>query len=459
MHNKISDLLTSQRSFFKEGKTKEIALRIEKLKLLKSVIEEYETEICDALFQDFKKPKFESVLSETAFIISELDYIIKKLKNWSKPKKVSSSLINFPSSDYIYSEPYGSCLIIAPWNYPFQLAISPLMGAIAAGNTVVLKPSELAPNTSQILADILDKVFPKEMLAVVQGGIPVSEALLKEKWDYVFFTGSVPVGKIVAKAIAPNLTPSTLELGGKNPCIIHKSAKVQLAAKRIVWGKYLNGGQTCIAPDYILIDSSIKEKFIDAVQNEIIAAYGANPKDSPDYARIINEKNFDRLAAMLEGERYPVGGEIDREQCYIAPTLIDEPSLSSKVMEDEIFGPILPILSYASEENMADIIAKYPKPLALYVFSEDKKFSEKILKTYSFGGGAINDVVIQIANKKLPFGGVGNSGNGAYHGQHSFDTFSHKKSITKRGTWLDVPLRYAPYGDKVSLISMIMKKF
>ena len=234
---------------------------------------------------------------------------------------------------------------------------------------------------------------------------------------------------------------------------------MQLAAKRIVWGKYLNGGQTCIAPDYILIDSSIKEKFIDAVQNEIIAAYGANPKDSPDYARIINEKNFDRLAAMLEGERYPVGGEIDREQCYIAPTLIDEPSLSSKVMEDEIFGPILPILSYASEENMADIIAKYPKPLALYVFSEDKKFSEKILKTYSFGGGAINDVVIQIANKKLPFGGVGNSGNGAYHGQHSFDTFSHKKSITKRGTWLDVPLRYAPYGDKVSLISMIMKKF
>ncbi len=459
MNNEISDLLASQRSFFNEGKTKEIALRLEKLKLLRSVIEHYETEICDALYKDFKKPKFESVLSETAFIISELDYVIKKLKNWSKPKKVSSSLINFPSSDYIYSEPYGACLIIAPWNYPFQLAISPIMGAIASGNTVVLKPSELAPNTSQILADILEKVFPKEMLAVVQGGVPVSEALLEEKWDYVFFTGSVPVGKIVAKAIAPHLTPSTLELGGKNPCIIHRSAKVQLAAKRIVWGKFLNGGQTCIAPDYILIDSSIKKVFLEAVQKEIIAAYGTNPKDSTDYARIINEKNFDRLAAMLEGEKCPIGGDLDKEQLYIAPTLIDEPTLTSKVMADEIFGPILPVLSFSSEENMANIIANYSKPLALYVFSEDEKFSEKILKTYSFGGGAINDVVIQIVNKKLPFGGVGSSGNGAYHGKHSFDTFSHKKSITKRGTWLDVPLRYAPYGDKLSLISMIMKKF
>lgn len=459
MNNEIRNIIASQRSFFKEGKTKEVAFRIEKLKLLKQIIEEHETEICDALYKDFKKPKFESVLSETAFIISELDHIIKKLKSWAKPKKISSSIINFPSSDYIYSEPYGACLIIAPWNYPFQLAISPLIGAIAAGNTVVLKPSELSANTSQILFDILEKVFPKEMLAVVQGGIPVSEALLEEKWDYVFFTGSVTVGKIVAKAIAPHLTHSTLELGGKSPCIIHKSAKVNLAAKRIVWGKFLNGGQTCIAPDYILIDSSIKKEFIDAVKTEITSAYGANPKDSPDYARIINTKNFERLAEMLEGENCPVGGEINREQLYIAPTLIDEPALSSKVMEDEIFGPILPVLSFSSKEDIADIIVNYPKPLALYVFSEDNSFSEKILKTYSFGGGAINDVVIHVVNKKLPFGGVGNSGNGAYHGKHSFDTFSHKKSISKRGTWLDIPLRYAPYGDKGSLISMLMKKF
>ncbi len=459
MDNEINNLLNSQRTFFKEGKLLDVEFRIEKLKLLKSVIEEHETEICDALFQDFKKPKFESVLSETAFIISELDFMIKKLKGWSKPQKVSSSLINFPSSDYIYSEPYGTCLVIAPWNYPFQLAISPLMGAIAAGNTVVLKPSELAPSTSQIIADIIDKVFSKEMVAVVQGGVPVSEALLEEKWDYVFFTGSVPVGRIVAKAIAPHLTPSTLELGGKNPCIIHKSAKVQLAAKRIVWGKFLNAGQTCIAPDYILIDSSIKQEFIDAVQKEITSAYGANPKDSNDYARVINEKNFDRLAAMLEGEKHPIGGELDKGKLYISPTLIDEPALSSKVMEDEIFGPILPVLSFSSEKNMADIIANYSKPLALYVFSEDKSFSEKILKSYSFGGGATNDVVIQVVNKNLPFGGVGSSGNGAYHGKHSFDTFSHKKSISKRATWLDVPLRYAPYGNKVSLVSKLMKKF
>lgn len=458
MNKNISDLLQSQRSFFKTGKTLEIAFRIEKLKLLKSVIEAHEDEICEALFKDFKKPKFESVLSETAFIISELDYIIKKLKKWAKPKKVSSSLINFPSSDYIYSEPYGSTLVIAPWNYPFQLAISPLMGAIAAGNTVFLKPSELAPHTSQILAHLLEKVFSEEIVAVVQGGIPVSEALLEEKWDYVFFTGSVPVGKIVAKAIAPHLTPSTLELGGKNPCIIHHSAKIELAAKRIVWGKFLNAGQTCIAPDYILVDATRKMAFIEAVKKEIIAAYSSNPKDSPDYARIINSKNYERLAEMLEGEKCLFGGDLDKQELYISPTLLEEPSLSSKVMEDEIFGPILPVLSFSSEEEMAKIIANYAKPLSLYVFAEDKKFSEKILENYSFGGGAINDVVIQVVNKNLPFGGVGSSGNGAYHGKHTFDTFSHKKSITKRGTWLDVPLRYAPYGDKLSFIGTIMKK-
>ena len=455
----IQKTLNSQRTFFNSRKLLNLDFRIEKLKLLKSVIEEHETKICEALYSDFQKPKFESVLSETAFIISELDHVIKKLKDWAKPKKVSSSIINFPSSDYIYSEPYGACLIIAPWNYPFQLAISPLMGAIAAGNTAVLKPSELAPHTSQILAEILEKVFPQEMVAVFQGGVPVSEALLKEKWDYVFFTGSVAVGKIVAKAIAPHLTPSTLELGGKNPCIVHKSAKVRLAAKRIVWGKFLNGGQTCIAPDYILIDSTIKNEFIAAVQKEITSAYGAIPKDSPDFARIINSKNFERLAEMLEGENCPVGGEIDREHLYIAPTLISEPALTSKVMEDEIFGPILPVLSFSSEQGMSAILANYSKPLALYVFSEDSAFSEQILKSYSFGGGAINDVVVQVVNKKLPFGGVGNSGNGAYHGKHSFDTFSHKKSITKRGTWLDVPLRYAPYGDKVRLIGKLMKRF
>ena len=459
MDNKISDLLTTQRSFFKEGKTQEVALRIEKLKLLRSVIEEREKEICDALYKDFKKPVFESVLSETGFIISELEYVIKRLKDWSKPEKISSSWTNFPSSDYIYSEPYGTCLIIAPWNYPFQLAISPIMGAIAAGNTVVLKPSELAPHTSQILADILEKVFDPAMLAVIQGGIPISEELLKEKWDYVFFTGSVPVGRIVAKAIAPHLTPSTLELGGKNPCIIHSSAKVELAAKRIVWGKFLNAGQTCIAPDYILIDKSIKSNFIDAVKKEITAAYGTNPEHSKDYARIINSKNFDRLSNMLLGEHCVAGGDLNAADLFISPSIIDEPSLESKIMEDEIFGPLLPVISYSNETDIYPVISNYAKPLALYVFSEENSFSEKIIKNYSFGGGAINDVVVQVVNKKMPFGGVGNSGKGAYHGKFTFDTFSHKKSITKRGTWLDVPLRYAPYTGKLGLAGKLIKKF
>ena len=455
----IPNILESQRAFLKTGKTLEVSYRIEKLKKLRDLIEEQESQICDALYKDFKKPVFESVLSETGFIISELEYMIKRLKKWSKPEKISSSWTNFPSSDHIYSEPYGACLIIAPWNYPFQLAISPLMGAIAAGNTVVLKPSELAPHTSQILADILAKVFEPEMVSVVQGGVPVSEALLEEKWDYVFFTGSIPVGRIVAKAIAPNLTPSTLELGGKNPCIIHKSAKVALAAKRIVWGKFLNAGQTCIAPDYILIDSSIKKAFFEAVQKEITSAYGETPEQSEDYARIINSKNFDRLNELLEDEKCVVGGKTNREDLFISPTVVDEPALDSKIMEDEIFGPLLPVISYTSEAEIKKIISTYAKPLALYVFSEDDSYSEKILENYSFGGGAINDVIVQIVNKKMPFGGVGNSGKGAYHGKHSFDTFSHKKSITKRGTWLDVPLRYAPYTGKLGLVSKLIKKF
>lgn len=455
----IPNLLKSQRAFFKTGKTLEVPYRIEKLIQLRDLIEEQETQICDALYKDFKKPVFESVLSETGFIISELDYLIKRLKKWAKPEKISSSWTNFPSSDYIYSIPYGTCLIIAPWNYPFQLAISPLMGAIAAGNTVVLKPSELAPHTSQILTDILTKIFEPELVFAVQGGVPVSEALLEEHWDYVFFTGSVPVGRIVAKAIAHNLTPSTLELGGKNPCIIHRSAKVALAAKRIVWGKFLNAGQTCIAPDYILIDSAIKEAFLDAVQKEITSAYGNTPEHSEDYARIINSKNFDRLIDLLDAEKCVVGGKMNREDLFISPTVVNEPALDSKIMEDEIFGPILPVISYSSETKINSVISTYAKPLALYVFSEDNSFSEKILENYSFGGGAINDVLVHVVNKNLPFGGVGNSGKGAYHGKHTFDTFSHKKSITKRGTWLDVPLRYAPYAGKLSLINKLIKKF
>lgn len=455
----IPQIMAIQKSFFESGGTRDLELRLKKLKALQSVIEKREEDISRALCQDFQKPEFETVVTETSFILSELRYIIKYLKKWSRPVKVKSSLLNFPSSDFIYSEPFGTCLVLAPWNYPFQLKVSPAIGAIAAGNTVVLKPSEYSPYTSKIVEDIFAEVFEPEWVSVVQGDVSASQKLLEEKWDYVFFTGSVPVGRIVAKAIAPYLTPATLELGGKSPCIIHRTAKIKVAAKRIVWGKFINAGQTCIAPDYLLIDASIKEDFIVALKKEIKAAFGEDPKASPDFARIVNKKNFERMRSLIEGQKCITGGETDEKSLYIAPTLLDEPTLDSKVMEDEIFGPVLPIISYASKEEMENTINKYPKPLALYVFSEEKKFSEKILHKFSFGGGAVNDVVVHIANKNLPFGGVGTSGYGAYHGKFSFDTFSHKKSISKRATWLDIPLRYAPYSaNKLKIAKNLLKK-
>lgn len=455
--NNISQIRERQKVFFSSGGTRSVPLRIEKLKALKKLIEERERDISLALYKDFKKPEFETVVTETSFILSELKYIIKHLKGWAKPRKVRSSLLNFPSRDYIFPEPYGTCLVLAPWNYPFQLKVSPAIGAIAAGNTVVLKPSEYAPYTSEVVEEIFSEIFEPDWVSVVQGDVSTSQRLLEERWDYVFFTGSVQVGKIVSKAIAPHLTPATLELGGKSPCIIHHSAKLKLAAKRIVWGKFINAGQTCIAPDYILIDSRIKSEFYSAVKEEIEKAFGDHPKASPDFARIINMKNFNRLKNLLNNEKCVIGGATDSDDRYVSPTVIDEPALDSPVMSDEIFGPILPVLSFKSEKEISRIIEKYSKPLALYVFAEDQEFYNRILASYSFGGGTVNDVLIHIANKKLPFGGIGNSGYGAYHGKYSFETFSHQKSIVKRGTWLDIPLRYAPYGNKLELARRLLR--
>ncbi len=385
----IPKIMTSQKAFFEAGHTLDISERIDKLKALKKLIESKEKEIAAALFADFRKPEFETYVTETALILSELKFTIKKLRKWAKPKKVKSTLLNFPSSDYIYSQPYGQVLVLAPWNYPFQLSVSPAIGALAAGNTVVLKPSEYAPATSQLTKELFAEVYPEEHVSIVLGGVETSEELLQQKWDYVFFTGSVPVGRIVAKAIAPHLTPSTLELGGKNPCIIHSSAKIDLAAKRIVWGKFINSGQTCISPDYILIDKKKKTEFTEAVKREIKSAFGDDIKKSPDYARIINKKNFERLKKMLEGQTIITGGETDASDNYMAPTLLNEPSLDSEVMQDEIFGPILPVLSFSDETEIEKIINHYPDPLSLYVFAEDKDYSEKILQKYRFGGGAI----------------------------------------------------------------------
>ena len=428
------------------------------IKLLNAIIV-YENEIIQALYDDFKKPAFEAVLTETSYVIVELKDTIKNLKNWAKPKRVFPSILNFPSTDYIYKEPYGKVLIIAPWNYPFQLALCPLISAVAAGNQVVLKPSELTPKTSEIIAKIISKIFDINHVEVVEGGIEVSQQLLAKRWDYIFFTGSVAVGKIVAKAAAENLTPVTLELGGKNPCIIDETANLKLAAKRIVWAKFMNAGQTCIAPDYILIQKDMKSHFVDYLKEEISKAYGENPIYSPDFARIVNAKNWQRLVNMIEPEKVVFGGQSDINDCYIAPTLIEENTVDSDVMKDEIFGPILPILTYENENEIGVIISKYEKPLALYVFTENKNFSRKIIKKYSFGGGCINDAMVQFSNKRLPFGGVGHSGIGAYHGSMSFDTFSHKKSIVKKANWLDLPFRYAPYKDKLQIIKRILKWF
>tara|TARA_R110000868_G_scaffold404922_3_gene683746 strand:+ start:3697 stop:5076 length:1380 start_codon:yes stop_codon:yes gene_type:complete len=457
--NTIDSIISSQKAFFNAQKTKNISVRLNYLKALKSEIILKEQAIYDALKKDFSKSEFEAFISEFGMVMAQLNLTIKNLKSWAKPAKVKSSILTFPSSDYIFKEPYGSILIIAPWNYPFLLSLEPLIMAIAAGNTVVLKPSELTRHTSQLITDIIEKVFPKEQAVSIQGGVEITTELLTQKWDYIFFTGSVPVGKIVAQAAAKHLTPVTLELGGKSPCIIDDSVNLKLAAKRIVWGKFLNGGQTCIAPDYLVVKSDIKTEFVEVLKSEITKAYGANVQESPDFPRIINTKNTKRLAKMLKDATIIFGGTIDEKENYISPTLIDEPSLESDVMLEEIFGPILPILTYNTEDDIEKIIWNYEKPLSLYVFSNNKKFIENILIKYSFGGGVINDTLIHFGNHKLPFGGVGNSGMGAYHGKLGFDTFSHKKAIIKRGNWADPPIRYAPYKGKLKLIKTLFGFF
>lgn len=459
MNYSIPNIVSAQKTFFKTQKTKDTSFRLSLLKALKNEIISKENAIYEALNKDFKKSEFESFISEYGIVISELNLAIKNLKKWSKPQRFKSSLLTFPSKDYVYSEPYGTVLIIAPWNYPFLLAMDPIIMAITAGNTIVVKPSEHTTNTSKLISTIIKNVFPETIAISIEGGVDVSTELLDQKWDYIFFTGSVTVGKIIAKSAAKNLTPVTLELGGKSPCIIDDSINIKLMAKRICWGKFLNGGQTCIAPDYVLIHNNIKEKFIKSLKNEIIRSYGESPENSEDFPRIINKKNTKRLVEMLNNTNIVYGGIINENKNYISPTLIDNPSLDSLIMSEEIFGPILPILTYKNEGDIDNIISSYEKPLAFYVFSKNKHFTEKMISTYSFGGGVINDTLIHFGNSKLPFGGVGASGMGFYHGKHGFDTFSHKKSIIKRGNWIDPSIRYAPYRGKLNLLKKVFNFF
>ncbi len=451
------EIIKQQRLFYSSGKTRNVDFITDKLSNLKQKIIENEESINNVLYRDLKKSKFESYISEFGILISEIDSYIKNIKKWSKRKKVSSSLLNFPSSDYIYSEPYGAVLIIAPWNYPFQLSISPVIAAIAAGNTVVLKPSELSENTGALIKKILSEVFDEKHLKVVLGGVSEATALLKEKWDYIFFTGSVPVGKIIAKAAAKNLTPVTLELGGKNPCIVDENVDINLTAKKIIWGKFFNAGQTCIAPDYLIVKDNIKDLLVKNLKIEIQKAYGKDAQKSEDYPRIINKNNFHRLKSMLKGVEILYGGKTDFDDNFVGPTLVNQPKLDTKLMKNEIFGPILPILEYSSLIEIKKIVEMNSKPLAFYVFTKNKNFYNSIIEKYSYGGGVVNDTMIHFGNPKLPFGGVGESGYGAYRGKHGFETFSHKKSIVIKSNLIDIPIRYAPYKGKLKILKKMFK--
>ncbi len=433
-----------QQAFFKKGNTRDVSYRIRKLKDLKDAIKTHQEEIIEALYADFKKPRFETLTSEIGVVIEELDLHIKKLKRWSRPQKVFPHLTNFFSRDRIYRDPYGQILIISPWNYPFNLAIVPLIGAISGGNTVVLKPSEYSPHTSRIIGKILSQVFSSDYVAVVEGDAKMAQDLLKEKWDYIFFTGSPVVGKYVYQAAAKHLTPVTLELGGKSPVLIDKTANLKMAAHRIVWGKFYNAGQTCIAPDYVLIPESLKTNFIDLLKKEIHSLYGNDPKESPDYARIINEKNTLRLQRMLDNTKVVEGGEVDLKEKYIAPSIVDNPQRDSELMQYEIFGPILPVLSYTDKKDIERILEEHPNPLAFYIFSHSKKFINKYINKYAFGGGVVNDVLVHFINPRLPFGGVGESGMGYYHGKYSFLSFTRPKSLVFRAERPDIFVRYPP---------------
>ena len=456
MDTALKTLIDNQISYFSSKKTFDINFRIQKLNNLLKEIKNSEKEIEIALFKDLGKSKGESYLTEIHFIYTEINIALKNIRKWTKRKAVKSSLINFPSSDYIIPEPYGNTLHISPWNYPFQLSIAPLIGAIAAGNTVVLKPSEYSSNTSLILEKIISSVFDPGHVIVVNGGVETSTKLLEFKWDYIFFTGSVGVGKIVAKAAAINLTPTTLELGGKNPCIVDETASLEVSAKRIIWGKFTNCGQTCIAPDFLVVNKKIKDKFIKELKTQIVKIYGNNVMKNKEYGRIISDKHMNYLVSLLEKQNILHGGNFNFDDKFFEPTLVEINDTDSKIMEDEIFGPILPIIEYDNFNEVHDIVKKYSHPLALYIFTRKKEFGQKFLESYPFGGGAINDTVMHIANDRLPFGGIGQSGMGKYHGESTFETFSHFKPYLSKPLWIDPPLRYPPFKNKINFLKKIL---
>lgn len=452
-----SSLVTKQKSFFRSGKTKDISFRIEALQKLRIAIQNHEDDLLKALKIDLNKSEFEAYTTEIGILLSEISFILSNLKSWVKPEKVKTPMTHVGTTGYINSEPYGVTLIIAPWNYPFQLAIAPLIGAIAAGNCAIIKPSELTPKTSGVLAKLIQETFEEEYISAILGGVETSTALLNESLDYIFFTGSVSVGKIIMEAAAKHLTPVTLELGGKSPTIVHEDAKLKLAAKRIAWGKFINAGQTCVAPDYVYVHQSIKTEFLNELKKAIHELYGDIPLQNEDYTHIVSEKHFNRLQSFLNNGSIYTGGKTKSEGLIIEPTVLTDITWEDPVMQDEIFGPILPILNYSNLSEVIEGIQHHPKPLALYIFSEDMNIQQKVLNSVSFGGGCINDTVYHLSSPYLPFGGVGPSGSGAYHGKASFDTFSHKKSILKQTTLFDIPFRYPNVKNGLKKIKMFLK--
>lgn len=451
----IANIIRAQREFFNQ-KTLNYDFRIKQLEKLKQMLKDYEDDIYHALRDDLNKSNFETFTTELSVLYTEIDFALKHLKEWIKPERVKTPLTHKGTKNYIYKEPYGVTLIISAWNYPLQLAIAPAIGAIAAGNTIVIKPSEVAASTSRLLLNMVEATFSKEYFTVIEGDATTSQALLSESFDYIFYTGSARVGKIIMKRASENLTPITLELGGKSPVIVDQDANIKLAAKRIAWGKFTNAGQTCVAPDFIYIHDKIKNKFLRALIKQIKTLYGKYPLKNKNYVRIINEKHYKHVEKFLDDGMIVYGGHRDEDRLLIEPTLLDNIAWDDPVMKEEIFGPILPILSFESLDEVLKNFQKLEKPLALYYFGEDESQQEKVITSISFGGGSINDTLYHLANPHLPFGGVGQSGMGSYHGKHSFNTFSHQKSIMKQTTKFDIPFRYPGGKLTESIIKKIM---
>ena len=455
---KIDELIEKQKVFFAKGDLQEIAFRKELLKNLKTVVLKYSDSIAEALNKDLGKSPFEAYATETGLILEEISNHINHLSKWTRPKKVKSPMVHFISKSRIYPEPFGNVLIFGTWNYPFQINLVPLIGAISAGNCAIIKPSEFTPHSSALLAKLIEEVFPEEIVSVIQGGVEESQFLLSRKFDMIFFTGSTKVGRIILEGASKYLTPVCLELGGKSPCIVDETANVDLSARRIVWGKFVNAGQTCIAPDYVFVHRNVKDQLLIKMQEYIKVFFGQDPKLSPDYARIINLSNLNRLASLLSAGKLITGGQVIPEERYLSPTIIDEINPSDAIMQEEIFGPILPIMTYSNFEEVKAYVNANPKPLALYYFTQNKDNKKRVIREISSGTMCINETVMQFGNSHLPFGGVGNSGFGKYHGKFSFDTFSHFKAVLQKSTLVDLPFRYPPYTKaKLRIIKLFLR--